>query len=104
MLSVNVRFVQMRRWRWALGSFVSWPHVMKCNRALIALTAAGLAWGLTVPMSKVVLGWLDPAWTTVARFGIAAPVLALLARGQLRKNLDPSIIAWGGLGFGVVIV
>jgi drug/metabolite transporter (DMT)-like permease len=77
---------------------------MRCNRALIALTAAGIAWGLTVPMSKVVLGWLDPAWTTVMRFGIAAPVLALLARGRVRANATPAIAAWGALGFGVVIV
>src|SRR4051794_6628466 len=94
----------MRRWRWTLGSFVSWPHVMKCNRALLALTAAGLAWGLTVPLSKVVLGWLDPAWTTVLRFGVAAPVLALLARGRVRLNASPAIAAWGAVGFGVVIV
>ena len=45
---------------------------MRINRAILALTAAGLTWGLTVPMSKVVLDWLDPAWTTVARFGLAA--------------------------------
>src|SRR3954462_11203068 len=94
----------MGRWRWTLGSFVSCPHVMKCNRALLALTAAGIAWGLTVPLSKVVLGWLDPAWTTVLRFGIAAPVLALIARGRVRGNVTPVIAAWGAVGFGVVIV
>jgi O-acetylserine/cysteine efflux transporter len=77
---------------------------MRINRALLALTAAGIAWGLTVPLSKVVLGWLDPAWTTVMRFGIAAPVLALVARGRVRDNASPAIAAWGAVGFGVVIV
>jgi drug/metabolite transporter (DMT)-like permease len=77
---------------------------MRFNRALLALTAAGVAWGLTVPLTKVVLGWLDPAWTTVARFGLAAPVLALVARRHLRDAATPQIAAWGALGFGVVIV
>jgi drug/metabolite transporter (DMT)-like permease len=52
--------------------------------ALAALVTAGLLWGLTVPLSKVALGWLDPAWLAVARFGIAAPELALIARRALR--------------------
>ena len=59
------------------------------RRALLALTAAGLIWGLTVPLSKLALGWLDAAWLTVARFGIAAPVLALLARRHLRAAASP---------------
>lgn len=77
---------------------------MQNRRALIALAVAGLAWGLTVPMTKVVLGWIDPAWTTVARFGLAAPVLAYLARHQLRAAATPAIAAWGAAGFGAVIV
>src|SRR3954451_18478223 len=77
---------------------------MRINRSILALTAAGLAWGLTVPMSKVVLQWLDPAWTTVLRFGLAAPVLAYIARGRLRANTNPAIVAWGAVGFGLVIV
>jgi drug/metabolite transporter (DMT)-like permease len=78
--------------------------VVQNRRALIALAVAGLAWGLTVPMTKVVLGWLDPAWTTVARFGLAAPVLALIARHHLRAAATPLVAAWGAAGFGVVIV
>src|SRR4051812_36311499 len=77
---------------------------MQNRRALVALTVAGLAWGLTVPMTKVLLGWLDPAWTTVARFGLAAPVLAVVARRQLRAAATPLIAAWGAAGFGAVIV
>jgi O-acetylserine/cysteine efflux transporter len=84
-----------------IGSTVS---RMRINRAILALTAAGLAWGLTVPMSKVVLQWLDPAWTTVARFAVAAPLLAMVARGQLRANATPAVAAWGAVGFGFVIV
>jgi O-acetylserine/cysteine efflux transporter len=82
---------------------LSVPH-MRFNRAILALTAAGLAWGLTVPMSKVVLAWLDPAWTTVMRFGLAAPVLAYVARGRVRASATPAIAAWGAVGFGLVIV
>jgi O-acetylserine/cysteine efflux transporter len=77
---------------------------MQNRRALIALTIAGLAWGLTVPMTKVVLGWIDPAWITVLRFGLAAPVLAYIARANLRAASTPLIAAWGAAGFGVVIV
>src|SRR3954447_14186592 len=73
-------------------------------RPFLALTVAGLAWGLTVPLSKVVLTWLDPAWTTVGRFGLAAPLLAVLARKSLRESATPAIAAWGAAGFGVVIV
>ncbi len=77
---------------------------MQNRRALLALTVAGLSWGLTVPMTKVFLGWMDPAWTTVARFGLAAPVLAWIARHHLRAAATPLIAAWGAAGFGAVIV
>lgn len=77
---------------------------MPNRRALVALAVAGLAWGLTVPLTKVVLGWIDPAWTTVMRFGIAAPVLGLMARKHLRAAATPLIAAWGAAGFGAVIV
>lgn len=77
---------------------------MQLRRALFALTVAGLSWGLTVPMTKVALGWLDPAWTTVARFSLAAPVLAWVARAHLRSAATPLIAAWGAAGFGAVIV
>jgi drug/metabolite transporter (DMT)-like permease len=73
-------------------------------RALIALTAAGLLWGLTIPLSKVALSFLDPAWLTVARFGAAAPLLAWVARRHLRAACTPRIAAWGAMGFGMVIV
>jgi drug/metabolite transporter (DMT)-like permease len=74
------------------------------RRALLALTAAGLIWGLTVPLSKLALGWLDAAWLTVARFGIAAPLLALLARRHLRAAASVRVAAWGAVGFGLVVV
>jgi drug/metabolite transporter (DMT)-like permease len=73
-------------------------------RAFIALTAAGLLWGLTIPLSKVALGFLDPAWLTVARFGAAAPLLAWVARRHLRAACTARVAAWGALGFGMVIV
>jgi O-acetylserine/cysteine efflux transporter len=73
------------------------------RNALAALATAGVIWGLTVPMSKVALGWLDPLWLTVARFGLAAPVLALFARSSLRGALSPATIGWGALFYGGVV-
>jgi drug/metabolite transporter (DMT)-like permease len=71
---------------------------------LVALALAGLLWGLTVPLSKVVLDWLDGGWLTVARFGIAAPILALVARRSLRAAVTPRILLAGAAGYGIVIV
>jgi drug/metabolite transporter (DMT)-like permease len=72
--------------------------------ALIALAAAGILWGLNVPLTKFALGWLGPGWLTVARFLVAAPVLALVGRRGLRDALSPRMLASGAIGFGVVIV
>ena len=72
--------------------------------ALLALTAAGLMFGLTVPLSKVALGWLDPAWLAAVRFGLAAPILALVARRTLRGAMTPRIAAWGAAGYGAMVV
>src|SRR6266536_786352 len=44
------------------------------RRAVAALTAAGLLWGTTVPLSKLALEWLPPGWLTFARFGMAAAI------------------------------
>jgi O-acetylserine/cysteine efflux transporter len=74
------------------------------KKSLVSLTLAGLLWGLTVPLSKLVLDWLDGGWLTVARFGIAAPVLAVLARKHLRAAFTPAILLAGAAGYGVVIV
>ena len=71
--------------------------------ALAALAAAGLIWGLTVPLSKVAMGWLDPIWLTVARFAAAAPVLAIAARGSLRAALTWSTAGWGVLFYAAVV-
>ena len=73
------------------------------RNALAALAAAGLIWGLTVPMSKVAMGWLDPLWLTAARFAAAAPVLALAARGSLRSACTWRVAAWGVLFYGAVV-
>lgn len=76
----------------------------KHQTAFAALAAAGLLWGLTVPLSKLSLTWLGPAWLTVARFLIAAPVLALIARRGLRQALSWRVAGAGALGFGGVIL
>src|SRR6201989_2790207 len=78
----------------------------KLNRhsALFALVAAGLLWGLTVPLSKLVLEWLDGGWLTVVRFALAAPLLAFAARRGLRAAFTPAILVAGAAGYGIVIV
>jgi drug/metabolite transporter (DMT)-like permease len=73
------------------------------RNALAALAAAGTIWGLTVPMSKVALGWLDPLWLTVARFGLAAPVLAFFAHRTMRGVIARDTIGWGVLFYGGVV-
>ncbi len=72
--------------------------------AIMALIAAGVLWGVTVPLSKVALVWLGPAWLTVARFVPAVPVLALVGRRRLREAMSSSVAAAGAVGFGAVVV
>ena len=74
------------------------------HSALLALVAAGLLWGLTVPLSKLVLEWLDGGTLTVVRFAIAAPLLAFAARKHLRAAFTPRILLAGAVGYGIVIV
>jgi drug/metabolite transporter (DMT)-like permease len=70
--------------------------------AVAALIASGVAWGTSVPLSKVALGWLAPGWLTVARFGLAAVILLILAyrRGKLRQALTLPVLASGAFGYG----
>jgi len=63
------------------------------TRAVAALTVAGVAWGTSVPLSKVALTWLGPGWLTVARFGVAALVLlAITRRESLREAFNWRIL------------
>jgi O-acetylserine/cysteine efflux transporter len=80
---------------------------MTNNRRLVfpALIAAGLLWGTTVPLSKLALGWLAPAWLAFARFGVAAAVLLLLAsRDKVRATCRPAVLASGAAGYGGSVV
>jgi len=77
---------------------------LRRHSALGALVAAGLLWGLTVPLSKVVLEWLDGGTLTVMRFALAAPLLAFAARRHLKAAFTPRILAAGAIGYGLVIV
>jgi drug/metabolite transporter (DMT)-like permease len=72
--------------------------------AIVALATAGSLWGLTVPLSKVGMEWLGAGWLAVARFAIAAPLLALIAHKRLRQAISPAVIAAGAIGYGAVIV
>jgi O-acetylserine/cysteine efflux transporter len=76
---------------------------MTNNRRLVfaALIAAGVLWGTTVPLSKLALAWLGPAWLAFARFGVAAAVLLLVAgRDKVRAACRPSVLASGAVGYG----
>lgn len=72
--------------------------------AISALAGAGALWGLTVPLSKLSIGWLGPVWLTVARFGIAAAVLGCANRRRLRAALVPRVVIAGAAGYGAVIL
>src|SRR3954465_14798017 len=78
--------------------------VVRRHSALVALLAAGLLWGLTVPLSKLVLEWLDGGWLPVAPFALAAPLLAVAGRRGLRRALTARVLFAGAIGYGVVIV
>ncbi|GAA2469214.1 DMT family transporter [Winogradskya humida] len=71
---------------------------------LLALVTAGLLWGTTIPLTKVALSGVGPGWLTVFRFTLAALPLAILARRSLRAAISPSVIAWGGIGYGAALV
>jgi len=68
--------------------------------AMAALTAAGLLWGTTVPVTKLALAWLPPGWLTVARFGLAAAVLLVAIRFRVRAACRPAVLTWGAVGYG----
>src|SRR5580700_2433538 len=79
---------------------------MNTNRrhAVAALTAAGLLWGTTVPLSKLALEWLAPGWLTVLRFGLAAAVLLPVARRRGQRVLDARMLLSGAAGYGGSVV
>ncbi|MGD0700777.1 MAG: DMT family transporter [Trebonia sp.] len=71
------------------------------SRAVVALAAAGAAWGASVPLSKVGMGWLGPGWLTTVRFALAALVLLAIADRQgLRAAFSWRVLVWGALGYG----
>jgi O-acetylserine/cysteine efflux transporter len=74
------------------------------RRAVAALTAAGLLWGTTVPLSKLALGWLPPGWLTLLRFGLAAAILLVAARRQLRAAWSLPVLASGAAGYGGAVL
>jgi drug/metabolite transporter (DMT)-like permease len=78
---------------------------MRSNRsAITALAVSGVLWGVAVPLSKLALGWLGPAWLTIARFAFAAPVLAVIGRRGLREALTWRTLASGAFGYGAVLM
>ncbi|MDP9220813.1 MAG: DMT family transporter [Actinomycetota bacterium] len=72
--------------------------------AVLALASAGVLWGSSMPLSKLSLGWLEPGWLTVVRFGLAALLLAVPARAHLRAAVTPEIVLWGVFGVGLCVV
>jgi O-acetylserine/cysteine efflux transporter len=79
---------------------------MNTNRrhALAALLAAGLLWGTTVPLSKLALEWLPAGWLTATRFGLAAMILLVVARRELRSALTPRVLVAGAIGYGGTVI
>lgn len=73
---------------------------MKNRTALLALLAAGSLWGITVALSKLALGWLDPSALTAMRFLVAMPVLAVIGRRGLRDAFTLWIFLSGTIGYG----
>jgi drug/metabolite transporter (DMT)-like permease len=75
---------------------------MTINRRFVfpALFAAGVLWGTTVPLSKVALGWLPPAWLAFVRFALAAAVLMWANKSRLRTSGSPAILITGAVGYG----
>src|SRR3954471_11769092 len=63
-----------------------------------------MLWGLTIPFSKLALGWLDPFTLAAARFAVAAPLLAVVARRDLRAALDWRVAGWGAVFYGFAVV
>jgi len=75
------------------------------RRAIAALIGAGMAWGTTVPLSKVALEWLSPGWLTFLRFGLAAAILLLATpRARLRTACRPVVLASGPFGYGGSVI
>jgi drug/metabolite transporter (DMT)-like permease len=93
--------IKMRNWPFCVT--IIYMDIRQ-RRAVLALAAAGTLWGLTVPLSKLALGWLGPGWLAVARFLIAVAPLAVAGRRGLRGALTPRIVATGMIGFGAVIL
>jgi O-acetylserine/cysteine efflux transporter len=79
---------------------------MTNSRRLVfpALITAGILWGTTVPLSKLALVWLPPAWLAFTRFALAAGILMIFSRGRIRAAASPAILVSGGLGFGGSVV
>jgi len=70
-----------------------------------ALSVAGVAWGTSVPLSKVALAWLDAGWLTAVRFVLAAAVLlAFVPRQKLRAAFSAPVLAWGAAGYGGAVL
>jgi O-acetylserine/cysteine efflux transporter len=75
---------------------------MTTSRRLVfpALIAAGVLWGTTVPLSKLALEWMPPAWLAFVRFALAAAILMVAGRSRLRAACNPAILVSGGIGYG----
>ncbi len=73
------------------------------RRAVAALAAAGILWGCTVPATKLAVHYLAPGWLTIVRFGLAAAILLVARRKQLRAACRPAVLAWGAVGYGGTI-
>jgi O-acetylserine/cysteine efflux transporter len=74
------------------------------HSSLVALAVAGVLFGITVPLTKLALGWLGPASVTTVRFALAAPLLAWIGRRGLRSASSLSVLVTGALGYGGMVL
>lgn len=72
-------------------------------RAALFLSIATVLWGAAFPVSKGVLGYMDPICMALWRYGIAAPVfLGLLAWREGPAMLRPEGASWRLIGLGTL--
>lgn len=71
--------------------------------ALTALTAAGLLWGTSVPLSKAAFAGFGPAWLTVFRFALAGLIILVVMRPRL-STVRPALWFYGAFGYGACVL
>ena len=75
------------------------PTRQQLTEGTLLLTLLVLIWGAFLPVSKVVLAFIDPVWFTLLRFGSAALIFAAL----LAWREGPAALRPGPLGLRIFV-